>query len=129
MGTRITYVGPFVDGVEIEATGQLVGHGETVTIDDAGLAASLLEQAVWERPNTKAAKAVAADRAEPRLPDRHDPATSPAVADNVGVDFAPATDADADEVEEPDEDDDEDDDEDTGDGDATDQPERTEENV
>ncbi len=57
MPTKIVYVGPFADGVEIGATGQWVRPGEDVEVD-SDLADSLLEQkANWSRPTTKAAKA------------------------------------------------------------------------
>jgi len=35
MGIMVTYVGGFAAGVEIAETGQVVGHGETVEVDDA----------------------------------------------------------------------------------------------
>lgn len=66
MATRIVYVGPF-DGVEIADTGQYVGRGEEVEIEDNDLAENLLTQSIWARPTTKAAEHAAkvAKRANP----------------------------------------------------------------
>jgi hypothetical protein len=61
MSVRIVCIDP--NAVEayprvIAATGQVVVCGEEVEVDDADLAAALLEQdVVWARPTTKAAKA------------------------------------------------------------------------
>lgn len=56
----IRYVGPFADGVEIAATGDVVLPDEVVEVDDE-LGASLATQAVWEAvavstPNEKEGK-------------------------------------------------------------------------
>lgn len=57
MGTRIVLVDPVGGGREIADTGQFVEFGEEVEIEDADVAAALLEQEnVWARPTTKAAK-------------------------------------------------------------------------
>ena len=57
MPTKIVYVGPFADGVEIQATGDWVRPGQEVEVDTE-LAESLLEQeANWARPTTKVAQA------------------------------------------------------------------------
>lgn len=55
---RFKYVGPF-DEVEIPAVGAVVGHGETVEIEDPDLSASLVEQSdSWEHlPNPTRSKA------------------------------------------------------------------------
>lgn len=44
---KVTYVGPYADGVEIAATGQVVAPGETVEVPD-NLGALLVEQEYWK---------------------------------------------------------------------------------
>lgn len=70
MATHIVNVCPTGQDREIEATGQIVAFGDSVEIDDSGLAESLLEQVeVWARPTTNAAKAAKkAAKAEPPSP-------------------------------------------------------------
>lgn len=55
MPTQIVYVGPSADGVEIAETGQHAPQGEPVEVE-TGLAERLLEQEIWARPNSAAAK-------------------------------------------------------------------------
>jgi hypothetical protein len=58
MATHIVNICPTGQDREIEATGQIVPFGESVEVDDAALAESLLEQVeVWARPTSNAAKA------------------------------------------------------------------------
>lgn len=53
---KVTYVGPFADGVEIAATGQVVKPGESVEVD-AALGAALCEQpSNWAPAEQKPAK-------------------------------------------------------------------------
>lgn len=45
---KVRYIGPHMDGVELDAIGVFVAHGDTVEVSD-DLAASLLEQpSNWE---------------------------------------------------------------------------------
>jgi hypothetical protein len=62
--TTIRYIGPHTDGVEVDAIGAAVAHGETIEVaDDLGL--SLLEQVGnWE-----------AVVAEPEPPKKQKPTT------------------------------------------------------
>jgi hypothetical protein len=55
MGTRIVNVDPAGATRTIGDTGQTVAHGDEVEVD-SDLAERLLEQDVWARPTTKAAK-------------------------------------------------------------------------
>jgi len=48
---KVKYVGPF-DGVEIAETGQVVGNGESVEVDDE-LGRRLVEQACWVKQAAK----------------------------------------------------------------------------
>lgn len=60
---KITYVGPFTDGVEIAATGQVVAKGGTVEVADE-LGAALCEQSgnwVPAEPKPGKTKAAAAE--------------------------------------------------------------------
>jgi hypothetical protein len=53
---KITYVGPFSDGVEVPALGVVVAPGETVEVADDDVALNLLEQAEnWEPVSASAA--------------------------------------------------------------------------
>lgn len=57
---KITYVGPFADGVEIAATGQIVAQGGTVEVADE-LGAALCEQpGNWKPADQRSVKAKAA---------------------------------------------------------------------
>lgn len=56
--TKIVYTGPHSEGVAISEAGVWAGHGEAVEVD-TDLAERLLEQDVWARPTTKAAKEAA----------------------------------------------------------------------
>lgn len=59
MATRIVCNDPNATGdsaLEIAETGQVVAYGEEVEIEDPELAERLLEQDIWVRPTTKAAK-------------------------------------------------------------------------
>lgn len=53
---KVVNVDPTGASREIADTGQVVAFGEEVEVDSA-LADRLLEQSVWARPTTKAAKA------------------------------------------------------------------------
>lgn len=77
MGTHIVNICPTGQDREIEATGQIVAFGDSVEIDDAELADSLLEQVeVWARPTTNAAKAAKkAAKTEPPAPGPADEGT------------------------------------------------------
>ncbi len=61
---RVTYTGPYVDGAEIAATGQLVLPGQTVEVPDE-LGAALCEQpSNWtaaDSPKTKTKTAASAE--------------------------------------------------------------------
>jgi len=101
MGTKLVYVGPYAEGVELEGSGPgednpyppvYVPRGEPVEID-SDLAERLLEQsACWVRPTTKAAKDAKPRRAStfevPDQPDTTDPAISPAVGEEHSPDLA-----------------------------------------
>lgn len=102
MGTKICYIGPYSDGVEIETSGGVhggngvyVGRGETVEVDSE-LAERLLEQTgVWARPSSQAAKKAVAKKAKKAVAKKlpaQDPAVSPAVDETVSDDTATAID-------------------------------------
>ncbi len=56
MAKAVKFVGP-EEGREIAATGQWVGHGETVVVEDDELAKALLAQeGYWERSSADKAK-------------------------------------------------------------------------
>lgn len=60
---RVTYIGPYVDGAEIAATGQIVLPGESVEVSDE-LGAALCEQASnWtaDIPKSKTKTAASAE--------------------------------------------------------------------
>jgi len=65
MGTKITYVGIYAGGVEIDATGQLVGQGETVEVDTEVAEALLEQEGEWARPRAKVAKRAARRQSPP----------------------------------------------------------------
>ena len=73
---RVTYVGPYAEGVEIAATGQLAAPGEPLEVDDR-LGLSLCDQPDNWKPADKAAeKLLTALRVERAA--GGDPAESPA---------------------------------------------------
>lgn len=74
MSTRIENIDPTHATREIGDTGQVVAFGETVEIENAELAASLLEQsAVWARPTRKDAKAAEREARNAPAPEGESP--------------------------------------------------------
>lgn len=65
MSRKWKYVGPF-DEVEIAATGQVVGRGETVEVEDPEISKGLEGQETWEPVVDKKRSAAAKKAAETR---------------------------------------------------------------
>ncbi len=85
---KVVYCGPSPDGVEIADAAVWADTGEPVEVP-TDLAENLLDQSIWAKPGTKAAKEAKERGATFRA--AQEPAPEPAQEPAAGADEAPTT--------------------------------------